>query len=90
MLIISGFHLYRAEALLGELQFAFACFFVGQVWDGWEHWQRLLTTICSAEELLLKKHEIYLKLLSLIHFQIQEVSVTGFLIASSMKGRISH
>lgn len=63
----------RAEALLAELQFAFACFLVGQVWDGWEHWQRLLIALCSAEELLLEKHDIYLKLLSLIHFQVQEV-----------------
>ncbi|XP_068237846.1 protein AAR2 homolog [Palaemon carinicauda] len=63
----------RPEGLLGELQFAFICFLVGQVWEGWEHWRRLLSALCSAEAFILENHEIYLKIISVIHFQMQEV-----------------
>lgn len=63
----------RPEGLLGELQFAFTCFLVGQVWEGWEHWRRLLTALCGAENFLMENPEIYLKLMSVIHFQMQEV-----------------
>lgn len=65
--------LERPESLLAELQFAFVCFLVGQVWDGWEQWRQLLSSLCSAEELLLQHPQLYLKLLSVIHFQVQEV-----------------
>ncbi|KAK7068671.1 a1-alpha2 repression [Halocaridina rubra] len=66
-------NLDKSESLLAELQLSFVCFLVGQVWDGWEQWRKLLGMICSAEELLVQEPQTYLKLLSLIHFQIQEV-----------------
>lgn len=61
------------ESMLAELQLAFVSFLVGQVWDGWEHWKRLLSEMCRAEELLQQYPDLYNKFLSIIHFQIHEV-----------------
>ncbi|KAG7153612.1 protein AAR2 homolog [Homarus americanus] len=63
----------RPESMLSELQLAFISFLVGQVWDGWEQWQRLLSALCRAEELLMQYPELYTKFLSILHFQIHEV-----------------
>nr|XP_045599708.1 protein AAR2 homolog [Procambarus clarkii]XP_045599709.1 protein AAR2 homolog [Procambarus clarkii]XP_045599710.1 protein AAR2 homolog [Procambarus clarkii]XP_045599712.1 protein AAR2 homolog [Procambarus clarkii] len=63
----------KPESMLAELQLAFICFLVGQVWDGWEHWRRLLSDLCRAEELVKQYPELYNKFLSILHFQIYEV-----------------
>ncbi|CAL4071596.1 unnamed protein product [Meganyctiphanes norvegica] len=59
--------------LVGELQFSFVCFLVGQVWEGWEHWRKLVEALCRAEETLLANPDLYNKVLSTLHFQIHEV-----------------
>ena len=64
---------FRSESLLAELQFAFICFLIGQVWDGWEHWKRLVIAICKAEEFLKKYPQLYTEFLSVLYYQIEEV-----------------
>ena len=50
------------------------CFLVGQVWEGWEHWRKLLSFLCKAEEFLISHSNLYIKLISILHFQIKKVS----------------
>ncbi|XP_076055430.1 protein AAR2 homolog isoform X2 [Oratosquilla oratoria] len=59
--------------LLAEIQYSFINFLIGQVWEGWEQWRKLLDVCCRAEEALMQYPDFYLKLISIIHFQIQEV-----------------
>lgn len=63
----------RPESLLAELQLAFICFLVGQVWEGWEHWRKLVLALCSAEEFICQNPALYEKFLSALHFQVHEV-----------------
>lgn len=63
----------RPESLLAELQLAFVSFLVGQVWSGWEHWRRLVGELCRAEEMLVETPELYSKLLSALHYQVNEI-----------------
>ncbi|XP_042882047.1 protein AAR2 homolog [Penaeus japonicus] len=63
----------QPECLLSELQLAFVCFLVGQVWEGWEHWRKLVMSLCSAEEFIQQNPALYEKFLSALHFQIHEV-----------------
>eukprot|EP01119_Soliformovum_irregulare_P000801 TRINITY_DN10592_c0_g1_i1.p1 TRINITY_DN10592_c0_g1~~TRINITY_DN10592_c0_g1_i1.p1 ORF type:complete len:236 (-),score=52.31 TRINITY_DN10592_c0_g1_i1:137-844(-) len=38
--------------VLGEVQFAFVCFLMGQTFSGFEQWKKLIAVICSSEEII--------------------------------------
>lgn len=59
--------------LLGELQFAFVCFLVGNVYEGFEHWKSLLALLCRSEEAMRKRKELYLGLITVLFHQLGEV-----------------
>uniref|UniRef100_A0A8R1XSJ1 Protein AAR2 homolog n=1 Tax=Onchocerca volvulus TaxID=6282 RepID=A0A8R1XSJ1_ONCVO len=58
---------------LGELQFAFVCFLMGQVvYEGFEQWKRLIHLLCSCIKELIECKELYMALISVLHFQLKE------------------
>ncbi|XP_035513277.1 protein AAR2 homolog [Morone saxatilis] len=59
--------------LLGELQFAFVCFLVGNVYEGFEHWKSLLALLCRSEEAMRKRKELYLGLIAVLYHQLGEI-----------------
>ncbi|XP_032431981.1 protein AAR2 homolog [Xiphophorus hellerii] len=59
--------------LLGELQFAFVCFLVGNVYEGFEHWKSLLALLCRSEDAMRKRKELYLGLITVLYHQLGEV-----------------
>ncbi|XP_063855894.1 protein AAR2 homolog isoform X1 [Scylla paramamosain] len=63
----------RLDSLVAELQVAFVSFLVAQVWDGWEQWRCLVGQLCRAEEVLLEEPQLYVKLLSVLHYQVNEI-----------------
>lgn len=61
------------KEILGELQFAFVCFLVGQVYDAFEHWKKLLNMLCSCDEALPMYTDIFDALIGVLHFQLMEI-----------------
>ena len=59
--------------ILGELQFAFVCFLIGQVFDAFEQWKTLVHLLCSCEDALKSQPDLFLKFISVLHFQIREI-----------------
>ncbi|XP_017270503.1 protein AAR2 homolog [Kryptolebias marmoratus] len=59
--------------LLGELQFAFVCFLIGNVYEGFEHWKCLLALLCRSEEAMRRRKELYLGLITVLYHQLGEV-----------------
>ena len=61
--------------LLGELQFAFVCFIVGQVFDAFEHWKAMLSLVCSCDDAVgaAATQPFYFELLAVLQSQLQEV-----------------
>lgn len=59
--------------LSGELQFAFVCFLLGNVYEGFEHWKNLLGLLCRAEESIQKRKELFLGLISVLYHQLGEI-----------------
>ena len=66
---------YKANHLdiLGEIQMAFTCFLLGQVYDGFEQWKRLVHLLCSCEEAIRTNQDIYNQFISILHYQIREI-----------------
>ncbi|GFS07362.1 protein AAR2 homolog [Elysia marginata] len=61
------------DKLLGEIQFAFLCFLIGQDFDSFEQWKKLVHLVCTSGEALKLYSEAYLSFISVLHFQIKEV-----------------
>ncbi|XP_056589149.1 protein AAR2 homolog [Triplophysa dalaica] len=66
---------YRHQPLnlLGELQFAFVCFLIGNVYEAFEHWKTLLSLLCRSEEAIKEKKDLYLGLISVLYHQLGEI-----------------
>ena len=56
--------------LLGEIQMAFLCFIVGQVYTAFEQWKKLLHIACTADEMLVKEPQFFLDLIGDLYFQV--------------------
>ncbi|NXF93352.1 AAR2 protein, partial [Eubucco bourcierii] len=64
--------------LLAELQFAFICFLIGNVYDAFEHWKRLLNILCRSEDAIGKYPELYSSLISVLYHQLNEIPADFF------------
>ncbi|XP_041373332.1 protein AAR2 homolog [Gigantopelta aegis] len=59
--------------ILGEIQFAFVCFLVGQNYDSFEQWKKLVHLLCTCEEACKKHIHLFSQLIGVLHFQIREI-----------------
>ncbi|KAL0159001.1 hypothetical protein M9458_047077, partial [Cirrhinus mrigala] len=58
---------------VGELQFAFVCFLVGNVYEAFEHWKSLLALLCRSEEAMKERKDLYLGLIAVLYHQLGEI-----------------
>ena len=65
------FYDYRLDEALGELQYSFICFLVGQNYDAFEKWKQLLRMFCTSDEALAGHTLLYMTLISDLHFQVK-------------------
>ena len=61
------------QELLGEIQFAFVCFLVGQVYDAFEQWKRLIALMSGCEDAIRKRPHLFVSLIGVLYFQLREV-----------------
>ncbi|KAM9057136.1 protein AAR2 homolog isoform 1-T2 [Megaptera novaeangliae] len=66
------------QDVLGELQFAFVCFLLGNVYEAFEHWKQLLNLLCRSEEAMVKHHTLYVNLISILYHQLGEIPADFF------------
>ncbi|KAK7094011.1 protein AAR2 homolog [Littorina saxatilis] len=66
---------YKANpsGILGEIQFAFICFLVGQTYDSFEHWKQLVHLLCTSDEALHTYPKLFTDFIGMLHFQIREI-----------------
>ncbi|XP_057316382.1 protein AAR2 homolog isoform X1 [Hydractinia symbiolongicarpus] len=58
--------------VIGEMQFAFICFLIGQVYDAFEHWKLLVTLITNSQNIISSKNDFYMKFLNVIELHMDE------------------
>ncbi|XP_055332955.1 protein AAR2 homolog [Paramacrobiotus metropolitanus] len=59
--------------VLGEVQFAFVCFLVGQVYDAFEQWKNIVALLSQCEKAMLDRPDFFLDVIGLLYFQVQEI-----------------
>ncbi|XP_053337957.1 protein AAR2 homolog [Clarias gariepinus] len=72
-LLLEKHHKEQPLNVLGELQFAFVCFLLGNVYEGFEHWKQLLLVLCRSEEAMRERSDLYLGLISVLYHQLGEI-----------------
>lgn len=60
--------------ILCELQLSFLVFFLGHVYDGFEHWKCLFHLICSCQKAFCRWPTFYIDFLQTIYFQLKHFS----------------
>ena len=63
----------KENLLLGEIQFSFICFLIGQVYDAFDQWKKLVHLLCSSVDALKDNTDLYMNFISVLHFQVQEI-----------------
>jgi len=58
---------------LGELQFAFVGFMLGESMLCFEHWKKLITLYCSSEDLCKSETEFYLDFIKVFYGQLKQL-----------------
>ncbi|XP_060083524.1 protein AAR2 homolog [Ylistrum balloti] len=71
--ILGTFCPENSNDILGEIQFSFICFLIGQVYDAFDQWKKLVHLLCSSEDALVKHTELYLNFITVLHFQVKEI-----------------
>ncbi|KFQ81008.1 Protein AAR2, partial [Phaethon lepturus] len=66
------------DTSFSELQFAFICFLVGNVYDAFEHWKTLLNILCRSEDAIGKYQDLYVNLISVLYHQLSEIPADFF------------
>ena len=65
---------YRtADGILGEIQFSFVCFLIGQVADAFDQWKRLVHLLCSSESSVVKRPDFYRQFISILYYHVREI-----------------
>lgn len=59
--------------VLAELQLAFVCFLIGQVYDAFDQWKKLVNLLCSCIEAMATHSQLYSSLVTILHFQLREI-----------------
>ncbi|XP_034643669.1 protein AAR2 homolog isoform X1 [Trachemys scripta elegans] len=68
----------QPQDVLAELQFAFICFLIGNVYDAFEHWKKLLNVLCRSEDAIGKHQALYTNLISVLYHQLSEIPADFF------------
>lgn len=61
------------NGILGEIQFAFICFLIGQVFEAFDQWKKLVHLLCSSEMALNLHSDLYMNFIAVMHYQIHEI-----------------
>ncbi|XP_070600925.1 protein AAR2 homolog [Erythrolamprus reginae] len=76
--VINQHYASNSQDVLGELQFAFICFLIGNVYDAFEHWKKLLNLLCRSEEAIGKHQAVFSHLISILYHQLNEIPADFF------------
>lgn len=59
------------KMLLGELQFCFICFLIGQDYSGFEQWKKMLNLLCNCDAALKTRPKLFVGFLQVLKDQLQ-------------------
>lgn len=65
--------------LLGEFQYAFITFFLGEVYESFEQWKSIFILLFSCQELITKAEQFYSSLIEVVYHQMRNLPKDFFI-----------
>ena len=65
--------LTHLDQFLGEMQYAFILFYVGQNYEGFEQWKKMVYLICHSEKAVYLNREIFINFIPVIYEQLDQL-----------------
>jgi len=72
-------HFGERSGVLGELQYAFVLFLLGQDYQGFEHWKALVVMCCSCQDAIVTESAFFVQFIEVLTAQLNEVPKDFFL-----------
>ena len=66
------------DSFLGELQYAFVVFLIGQEYDSFEQWKRIVSLFCKSETAASNRTALFQSFIKTMYYQIQEIPADFF------------
>ena len=87
----------KSNDLLGELQFSFISFLIGESLESFEQWRNMLMLVCNCDRALRTHCEFFIKFIPVLYSQVQSLPrdlvqdpfLSGSFITSSLKAFVS-
>ncbi|CAO3622442.1 unnamed protein product [Cunninghamella echinulata] len=76
--LLNQVYLDNHHLLLGELQLAFVCLLMAQNFSGFQQWKQLVHLLCSCQELILEKPDLYIDFIDTLKNQLEECPTDFF------------
>ena len=79
------------KELLGELQFAFVSFLLGENYDSFEQWKALLVLICHCQQALISDQtaQLFFEFIPVVYAQIEQLPIDFFTVELSKNNFIT-
>uniref|UniRef100_A0A8R1DNV7 Protein AAR2 homolog n=1 Tax=Caenorhabditis japonica TaxID=281687 RepID=A0A8R1DNV7_CAEJA len=66
------------KQLLAEMQIAFVCFLIGQVFEGFEQWKRIIHLLCCCPNSFGSEKQLFMAFVRVLFFQLKECPTDFF------------
>lgn len=66
------------SVLLGELQFCFIGFLLGQSFESFDQWKAILTLLLNCDEALNERKDFFVIVVEILHYQLEEITESFF------------
>ncbi|EDQ92873.1 uncharacterized protein MONBRDRAFT_21032 [Monosiga brevicollis MX1] len=70
--VLTSHFAHDPNELLAELQYAFVCFLVGQVYEAFETWKQLVALLCNSGQAIADHPQLYIDFMGVLHYQLKE------------------
>lgn len=77
--ITSGLSDTNDFTILCELQFAFICFLIGQVYDAFHQWKTITSLLCNCDTAIKKHLGVFTEFINVLYFQLKEMPEDFFI-----------
>ncbi|KNC82790.1 hypothetical protein SARC_04923 [Sphaeroforma arctica JP610] len=77
--LLSNEYANNYKALLGELQFAFVSFLVGQCFDAFEHWKTMVHLLSWCDSAYVEMPNLFCDFVATLHWQLKETPEDFFI-----------
>jgi len=69
----------QTSLLLGEFQYSFITFFLGEIYESFDQWKNIIILICSCKDLITKRAKLFCDFIEILYHQLRQMPKDFFI-----------